>query len=41
MRPLWAGEGIDLVHSIETAADVVASVVAQAVGQLRSSQRLL
>jgi nitronate monooxygenase len=41
MRPLWAGEGVDLVHSIESAADVVASVVAQAVSQLRAAQRLL
>lgn len=41
MRPLWAGEGVDLVHGIETAADVVASVVAEAVRQIRSAQRFL
>lgn len=41
MRPLWAGEGVDLVRTIERAGDVVASVVAEAASQIKAAQQLL
>lgn len=36
MRPLWAGEGLDLVTSIEPAAAIVRDVVAEAAAILRA-----
>lgn len=35
LRPVWAGEGLDLVTSIETARDVIEATVARAVGVLK------
>jgi nitronate monooxygenase len=41
MRPLWAGEGLDLVTRIRPAADVVAELAAGTVATLRSAGQLL
>lgn len=41
MRPLWAGEGLDMIDSIEPAGSVVAAIVAQAVGALSGASAML
>lgn len=41
MRPVWAGEGLDLITSIEPAATVVEAVVAEAVACLGRANSLL
>lgn len=41
VRPLWAGEGLDLISAIETPADIVDSMVADAVRCLRGAAGLL
>jgi nitronate monooxygenase len=41
MRPLWAGEGIDLVSSIETAEAIVADVISGAAQRLEGARGLL
>ncbi|NLD78489.1 MAG: nitronate monooxygenase [Acidimicrobiales bacterium] len=37
VRPLWAGEGLDLISAIETPDDIVRSVVDQAIARLRTA----
>jgi len=37
VRPLWAGQGLDLVTSIDSPAEIVARTVAEAVAALRSA----
>lgn len=34
VRPLWAGEAIDLITAIESPADIIESIVAQAIRQI-------
>lgn len=41
MRPLWAGEGLDLITGIESAAAIVADVVRQAAEAIRTAGRML
>ena len=41
VRPLWAGEGLDLITAIETPASIVAEVVADAAARISNAQRLL
>lgn len=41
MRPLWAGEGLDLVTSIEPAGAIVRDVMAEAASILRAAHDLL
>lgn len=41
MRPLWAGEGLDLITSIEPAALIVESVIAEAIDALGRVRSLL
>lgn len=41
VRPLWAGEGLDLITGIETPAAIVRSVVAQAIECLRTAGSLV
>lgn len=41
VRPVWAGEGIDLISRIETPATIVADVVAQAAELFATSRRFL
>lgn len=41
MRPLWAGEGLDLVTGIEPAASIVADVVSEAIHRITTAQQLL
>jgi hypothetical protein len=41
MRPLWAGEGLDLITSIEPAALIVESVIAEAIDALARAGSLL
>ena len=41
LRPLWAGEGLDLITSIESAATIIESTVADAVRRLESAADLL
>lgn len=41
VRPLWAGEGLDLITAIETPAAIVESTVAQAVACLRAGHDLI
>jgi nitronate monooxygenase len=41
IRPVWVGEGLDVISSIEPAADIVAAVVADAKHAIESAQGLL
>jgi nitronate monooxygenase len=41
IRPVWAGEGLDLITSIERASDVIDSVIADAKHTIESASRLL
>ena len=41
VRPLWAGEGLDLITAIETPASIIATVVDEAVRRLIAGQRLI
>jgi nitronate monooxygenase len=41
MRPLWAGEGLDLITGIEPAASIVWDVVNEAAHRITASQQLL
>lgn len=41
VRPLWAGEGLDLISRIETPASIIANVIADAVSRLAASQHYL
>lgn len=41
VRPLWAGEGIDLIVSIESPESIVSDVVAEAVRRIMASQQFL
>lgn len=41
IRPLWAGEGLDLITSIERASVVVDAVVGEAVERLRGAESLV
>ena len=40
-RPIWAGEGVDLIHDSPSAADVVARVMTEAVAALRGGAALV
>ena len=40
-RVVWAGEGVDLVNDIPSAAEIIERVVAQAVATLRQSAGLI
>ncbi|MGD9616536.1 MAG: NAD(P)H-dependent flavin oxidoreductase [Alphaproteobacteria bacterium] len=40
-RVVWAGEGVDLVNDIPSAAEIIERIVAQAVATLRQSARLI
>src|SRR5689334_24341745 len=40
-RVVWAGEGVDLVNDIPSAAEIIERVVAQAVATLRQGARLI
>jgi nitronate monooxygenase len=41
MRPVWAGEGLDLIDAIVPAAEVVEAVIAEAANRLRGARALL
>lgn len=41
VRPVWVGEGLDLVTSIEPAADIIASVIADAKRAIESASSLI
>lgn len=41
VRPLWAGEGLDLVTAIETPQSIVADVVATAAQRIATVRHLL
>lgn len=41
VRPLWVGEGLDLIHTVEPTATVISEVIAQAVAELKNSSRYL
>ncbi len=41
LKPLWAGEGLDLITGIDSAASIVESIVADAVRRLESADGLL
>lgn len=41
VRPLWAGEGLDLVTAIDEPGEIVARTVREAVARLTASQHLL
>jgi nitronate monooxygenase len=40
-RVVWAGEGVDLVSDIPTAAEIIERIVAQAATTLRSGAQLV
>ena len=40
-RVVWAGEGVDLVNDIPSAAEIIERVVAQAVATLRHGAKLI
>jgi nitronate monooxygenase len=40
-RAVWAGEGVDLVNDIPSAAEIIERIIAQAVEMLRQGARLI
>ena len=40
-RIVWAGEGVDLVNDIPSAAEIIERVVAQAVATLRQGAHII
>jgi len=41
VRALWAGQGLDMITSIQSPAAIMASIVGQAVACIEAAQRLL
>lgn len=41
VRPVWAGQGLDLIRSIESPAAIISSIIGQAVERLESSSQML
>jgi nitronate monooxygenase len=41
VRPLWAGEGLDLITEIDSPAAIVADVITEAAARIRASRGLL